>query len=397
MIEKIGHEYPVHMNYVIVRAVSASFSVGTVPLTYLVSRKLGLSPISSSVATTSVLLDFLGIIEGRLILMDSQLLFFSQLSLYCALFLWRSEPGTYRRTTWLILTGLACGTALSIKHTALGTPGLIALISFFGLHFTPMPLSLRECLCAGFSGLGVYTATFYAMFNTLWKTGAKYDNFMPMHFKRTLVGSDHYNATARRVSFPRLFLYLNRKMLASNASIKKRHSWESDWYHWIANWRGVLYFVKKYTLGSKEVKEQIYLLGNPVCIYLTLVSVCLFVVVTLFSVRYRYYIRRKLDMAQFLWMRSNGVFLLSGWLCNLLPYILVDRAAFLYHYIPGLFYGQLLTAVVMDMIPPKVRSLAGGLAMGFMFAAYVYWSPWIYAFPLTKEQHDERRWLPRWT
>lgn len=385
------------MNYVIVRAVSASFSVGTVPLTYLVARKLRLSPISSCVAATSVLLDFLGIIEGRLILMDSQLLFFCQLSLYCALCLWETVPGTRRRTFWLLVTGLVCGTAFSIKHTALGTPGLIAVISFFGLHFMDKPLSLLECLYAGLCGLGVYTAGFYVMFNALWKTGGKYDNFMPSHFRKTLIGSDQYNSTATRVSFPRLFVYLNRRMIASNANIKKRHSWESDWYHWIANWRGVLYFVKKYKLGAKELKEQVYLLGNPVCIYLTLVSVCTFFILGLLSVRYRYSFRKKLQTPRLLWMRSTGIFLLCGWLCNLLPYILVDRAAFIYHYMPGLFYGQLLMAVNLDLLPSRFRSVAAGLAMGLMLAAFIYWSPWIYAFPLTKEQHDERRWLPRWT
>lgn len=329
--------------------------------------------------------------------MDSQLLFFCQLSLYFALHLWKTTPGTRPRIVWLFLTGLTCGAALSIKHTALGTPGLITVISFFGLHFVHKPLDLIECFYAGVCGLAVYVLSFFVMFKALWKTGGKYDNFMPMHFKKTLIGSEHYDAAAKRVSFPRLFVYLNRRMIASNANIKKRHSWESDWYQWIVNWRGVLYFVKKKTVSETELKEQVYLLGNPVVIYLTLVCVFIFAILALLSVRYRHSLRHRLQSAQTLWMRGNGVFLLSGWLCNLLPYILVDRAAFIYHYMPGLFYGQLLTAVVFDLMPPKPRSIAVGLTMGCMFAAFVYWSPWIYAFPLTKEQHQERRWLPKWT
>lgn len=329
--------------------------------------------------------------------MDSQVLFFCQLTLYFALHLWTTRPKTRPRIGWLILTGLAAGAALSVKHTALATPGLVAVVSFFGLQFLQHPLGLVECVGAGLSGLGVYVWSFYVMFNALWKSGGRYDNFMPAHFKRTLVGAESYDPGAKRVSFVRLFVYLNRRMLHSNASIKKRHSWESDWYQWILNWRGVLYYVKRETIGEKKVLSQIYLLGNPVVIYSTLISVLGFLSLLLISVRYRKALRGRLGTAKAVWMRGVGIFLLSGWLCNLLPYILVDRAAFIYHYIPGLFYGQLLTGLVIDLLPPKGRIVPALMLMGGMWAAFVYWMPWIYGLPLTDKQHAARRWLPRWT
>lgn len=345
----------------------------------------------------SVLLDFLGLIEGRLILMDSQLLFFCQLSLCFALQLWETHYGTRKRAVWLLLTGLACGTALSIKHTALATPGLIAVISFFGLHFLSQPLEILECVYAGVCGLTVYVISFYVMFHTLWHTGGKYDNFMPMHFKKTLIGGEFYDPKAKRVSFPRLFLYLNRRMIQSNAGIKKRHSWESDWYHWIVDWRGVLYYVKRDKVDEVELKSQIYLLGNPVVIYSALFAVIIFVGMLLLSIRYRKTWTIRVRSAQLAWKRNNGIFLLSGWLCNLLPYILVDRAAFIYHYMPGLFYGQLLTALLFDFLPSKARTAMALITMAVTVAAFVYWSPWVYCFSLTNEQHHARQWLPKWT
>ncbi|CAN8065505.1 unnamed protein product [Agarophyton chilense] len=397
VIQKIGNPYPEHVKYVLVRSVSAFFSVATVPMTYLISRNLGISSTSSILASCSVLLDFLGLIEGRLILMDSQLLFFCQLALLCALELWQTRPGTAKRRLWLTSTGIAAGAALSIKHTALATPGLIAIISFFGLHFLKDPLSLLECAWAGLCGLLFYASTFYVMFNRLWKSGGKYDKFMPMHFRRTLLGAEEYDSTAERVSFIRLFRYLNRRMVQSNASIKKRHTWESDWYQWIVNWRGVLYFLHKETKSEKTIRTQIYLLGNPVVIYVTLVCVLVFIVIALLSARYRESVRRWKRYSQLQWMRSTGIFLLSGWLCNLLPYILVDRAAFIYHYIPGLFYGQLLVGLVLDAVPSKARIPVVVVMGGSMVTAFVYWSPWIYATPMDSDQHSRRRWLPKWT
>eukprot|EP00177_Eucheuma_denticulatum_P006388 GFKZ01011661.1.p1 GENE.GFKZ01011661.1~~GFKZ01011661.1.p1 ORF type:complete len:517 (-),score=33.40 GFKZ01011661.1:613-2163(-) len=396
VIEKIGNAYPPGVKYTIVRGISAAFSVATVPITYLISRRMHISKISSVLVTTSVLLDFLGLIEGRLILMDSQLLFFCQLSLYLALLLWETHHRTRKRSILLVLTGLASGAALSIKHTALATPGLIAIISFFGLHFLPLPLDIWECISAAISGLAVYVLSFYVMFKALWETGGKYDNFMPMSFKKTLVGGEHFDPEAKRRPFVRLFLYINARMISSNASIKKRHSWESDWYQWIVNWRGVLYYVKKETIDGTEKKQQIYLLGNPVVIYLTLLCVGIFIIILVVTVRYRQSSMIRSRIAGLSWKRNNGIFLLCGWLCNLLPYILVHRAAFIYHYMPGLFYGQLLSAVVFDFLPPKVRAVSVLFAVMGIVAAFVYWSPWVYGFPLTKQQHDARRWLPRW-
>lgn len=366
-------------------------------MTYVISRNLSISRASSILATSSVLFDFLGLIEGRLILMDSQLLFFCQVALLCALQLWKTEPRSAKRWIWLTLTGLSAGAALSIKHTALATPGVIAVVSFFGLHFLKTPLTLVECLYAGSCGLALYASTFYFMFNLLWKTGGKYDRFMPPHFRRTLIGAAEYDPAAKRVSFLRLFWYLNRRMVQSNANIKKRHTWESDWYHWIVNWRGVLYFLHKEARNNTTIRTQVYLLGNPVIIYLTLLCVVSFMMLLVLYARYRDHVQKRKMYRKLEQIGYNGAFLLSGWLCNLLPYILVDRAAFIYHYIPGLFYGQLLAGLMLDMVPHSVRIYLVMMLIVCMFSSFIYWSPWIYAVPLPNELHVERRWLPKWT
>lgn len=380
----------------LVRCVAAFFSIWTIPLTYLIARLLEVSRIGSILSASMVLFDFIGLIEGRLILMDSQLLFFCQLSLLCALVLWRQHPLSLNRSLMVFATGLVAGAALSIKHTALATPGLIAVISFLGVHFLEFPLTIRECLLAGLCGLFVYGGSFYIMFELLWLTGGKYDKFMPDHFRKTLKGAADYDPAAKRMSFLRLFLYLNKRMVASNASIKKRHNWESSWYHWIVNWRGVLYYTFKEQREGVKYKSQIYLIGNPVVIYLVLACVVLFTLLLLISIRYRAAFTRLRQYEKLQRIRGNGVFLLSGWLCNLLPYILVDRAAFIYHYLPGLFYGQLLCGVLFDVLPTKSRIVAVVLVAVSLVLAFLYWSPWIYGFTLTEAQHAKRRWLPKW-
>lgn len=45
-----------------------------------------------------------------------------------------------------------------------------------------------------------------------------------------------------------------------------------------------------------------------------------------------------------------GSYLLIEYSLNLLPYVLVQRSAFIYHYMPGLMYAMLLTALAVDVL-----------------------------------------------
>lgn len=389
VIERIGEKYPSTVKYIIPRILTASFSTLTVPLTYIIGKRMNISKISSALSAFMVGTDFMGIIEGRLILMNSQLLAFSQVSLLCALELWRSmenDPDSFTELFWLTATGLANGAALSIKHTALGTSGLIGVISFFGIIFLPSgPLPLWKCMYAFLTAFSVYAYSFYTMFKQLINTGGKYDTAMGSEFRKTLVGNAAHNPDVKRQSFAKLFAYHNWRMVTGNAGIKKRHSWESTYYQWIINWRGILYYFKSNGDGTTS---RIYLFGNPIVLWMVLAVCVMYVLTMVFILRYK----------------RNGSspravlcsFLFAGWLCNLLPYILVDRAAFIYHYIPGLFYGQLLTGAVLDFLPKRIRAATVAASSIAMLAALVYWAPWIYASPLTKTQLTSRRWLPRW-
>jgi dolichyl-phosphate-mannose--protein O-mannosyl transferase len=401
IISKIGNAYPPTVNFLALRTVSALFSVATIPMMYLVSRALRFSRVASTFTAVQALCCFLGIIEGRLILMDSQLLFFCQLALLSALSLWRSKPETVRRWILLATTGVAAGLALGIKHTALATPGLIAIISFFGIHFLAEPLTVPECAFAGLVAIATYTVPFYPFLTRRWTTGDKYDKFMrgAPDFQKTIVGGDSYDPSARRPNFWRTFLYLNYRMLASNANVKKRHSWESTSVQWIGNWRGVLYYTHREPTtpeGERGRRAIVYLIGNPVGMVLCVACVVLFVGALAYLLRMRSFPKSGAQNVS-LYNVYTGIFLLSGWVCNLAPYVLVDRAAFLYHYMPALFYGQLLSGVVIDMLPGRPRVAVVAVLCAALVGALVFWSPWIYCFYLNDAGQQARQLMPRWT
>ena len=342
-----------------------------------------------------VCFDNLNIIESRLILMDSQVLFYCCLSLYCALCLWKTKPGTWRRIAWLVATGFACGCSISIKWTCLATPGMIAIISFFGLHFLDMPLSLIECIFAGIVGISVYVLSFYLHFKLMPNDGPG-SGFYLNEFKKTLIGHSTYDPKAPKVPFWKLFFNLNKVMMTSNMNITTRHHWESYWYQWIVNWRGLLYYNKEIPAGSKNW-QSVYLLSNPIVCWFCALCVALFMVGGLAMVRFRGIkylsgIKGRL--------RYNALFtcmfLFWGWIVNLLPYILVDRSAFVYHYLPGLLYAQLLSGVLVSQLPKSLSALVTLLVCAAVIGAFTYHAPWIYAYPISSDQHQARRWMPRW-
>eukprot|EP00181_Compsopogon_caeruleus_P000738 CAMPEP_0184686522 /NCGR_PEP_ID=MMETSP0312-20130426/22776_1 /TAXON_ID=31354 /ORGANISM="Compsopogon coeruleus, Strain SAG 36.94" /LENGTH=300 /DNA_ID=CAMNT_0027141687 /DNA_START=1 /DNA_END=903 /DNA_ORIENTATION=- len=297
------------------------------------------------------------------------------------------------RFQWLVATGLVAGAALSIKWTALATPGLIALVSFLGIPPSEKPLPLSECLLAGFLGIGLYTLIFKLHFMICSKSGPG-DAWMPLSFQATLKNSAHYNPEAKRPWFVQMFAHLNWRMLESNARINVRHHWESHWYQWVVNWRGLLMFSDRDRPDKQEV--QVYLIGNPFVVYTCFAFSVIFAITVLVLVRYRKQLLRGFSNQDRKYNLYMGILLLVGWLLNLLPYILVDRPAFVYHYIPGLYYAMLLSGICVEFLPPKVRVVVVVLAIIPMVWGLIYWAPWIYALPIPADQHAARRWLKRW-
>jgi dolichyl-phosphate-mannose--protein O-mannosyl transferase len=59
--------------------------------------------------------------------------------------------------------------------------------------------------------------------------------------------------------------------------------------------------------------------------------------------------------------------------------------------------AQVLAGLLVDKLTPAhLKPGFVKLLLLVVVTCYLYYSPWIYAFPLTNEGHARRRWLPRW-
>ena len=139
-----------------------------------------------------------------------------------------------------------------------------------------------------------------------------------------------------------------------------------------------------------------YLLGNPGVIWI----VGLFVAVTALSSAF--FLRYKADTNLALGRLFAPFFAATGYclwvyVLNLLPYILVARSAFIYHYMPALMYGEVMTALMIEQLVGK-RYMPGAMKvlMTIIISSFLFFAPWVYAIPLTPDGHARRRLLKRW-
>lgn len=385
---RIGERFqmPEDAAYLPMRITSAVYGAAVPPTTFLIARELGFGRWAAVAPAFAQAVDSLLVIESRLILMDSQLAAFCALCFLCALRLWGARKRTRERLKYLVLTAVFGAHALSVKWTALATPALVAIVSLVGAPFPRQGrLEVAEMGLAGAIAAAIYIFYFYIHFSLLPNTGAG-DAFMPNEFQRTLTGSTMFDAAAPKPSFLSSFWLLNKRMLLASAGIKTRHTWESKYYSWPISWRGVLYYIKE---ESFQRTSKVYLTANLVVAYAALASCVLFTayVVTLYSPRMR--------VTKLSTVRGNdsafvarGVYFLAGYVLNILPFVLVERCTFLYHYCPALFYAELVLANVLNALPLRLQRPVCGTFMLLALLYFIRWSPWTYGTPISHEGHE---------
>lgn len=395
---EVGNVYK-NNDYLFARIPSALFGSACIPLMYLICRELQLSISSSVLGAALPLFDNLLITESRLILLDSQLICYLKLTLFCALRLWRTaEAGkiaTKRYYVYLVSTALSGTAAFSVKWTAAVTPFLVVLVCGLGVWFLSKPTPLLHCAVAGALGLAFYVIPWYIHLRVS-TTSTLMAIRMGDRFRSTL----HGNATfpynpLHDVTLAESLYELHWRQFRANQKVKTRHKWESKWYEWPLNLRGIYFFVDKadgYT-DERPLVRVIYLLQNPAGAIWVFAGVVTFVILLPCIHRYRTTIPKEHRVHDIL---NRGTFLLAGYLLNLLPYMFVERCCFLYHYLPSLTYGQLLTAMLVDALPKFVLLPVTAIMIASILAAFVFWAPWIYALPLDDSGIVRRQWLPRW-
>jgi len=378
--EKIGESVPAQTLFWL-RFLPAFFgSLFTLFFAWL-AYLLGRSKKIALVAGLLVLLDNAFLAQSKFILVDIFLLSFEALTL-CFFLLWqRQKSYSAKWFFYVIATGLFFGLTVSIKWTGLaiiGILGIILLIKIFSRRLQEYlnsqnslsrwqntKESLLGLVLLAAVGLVFYPLPFYVHFKILNLPGPG-DAFMSQEFQTELkYGRENVD---QPLPFITKLFELNKTMLTANASITTEHPFGSRWFTWPMNHKPVYYWNKDLIDKLPEWKAKIYFSGNFLLWWLGLLSLAIIILKNL--------TRRGRQ-------KTSPVFylLLVGFMANLLPFILIKRVAFLYHYLPAAIYINLFTALLLGNFWPKNKKLLIAV-LGLILLSFLIIAPLSYGWPM---------------
>ncbi|KAL1511646.1 hypothetical protein AB1Y20_004938 [Prymnesium parvum] len=421
----IGEPYLRHVPLFALRALPAAAGAAAPPLAYRLCRALRASRAAAALAAAAVLLDGALLVEARLLLTDS-LLFGAQIGALLFALEARHCPAASRAfLANLAAAGAMIGCAVSIKWTALATMAMVGIDSVVSLILTAhaslhddssaysrqwrtsvligsrTSVALRCSLlfralrpamrefAARFVlllllPLAIYVFSFVAHFHAVphYGPGGVFHGLdfncrlLPPHGVALTPELLAHRACRWRgcaacaevepLSVWGAIVSLNRRMLSANAAVTKTHAFGSRFHEWPFNSQPVFYWRH----GGDWCK--IYCAGNSFIWLLALVgssSLAAFLLhdlaLSLLAARpKRFSIRPPRRRCLTPLGLRNASLLLAGYLLAWLPFALVERVAFLYHYIPAFLLALFASALAFDAAADCLAPARGALPIG---------------------------------
>lgn len=161
-------------------------------------------------------------------------------------------------------------------------------------------------------------------------------------------------------------LYNQKQMFDYHTSIEFTHSFSSRWFEWPIMSRPIWYYS-----GSidEKVSEGISSFGNPLIWW--------FGIIAFFYIAYRAWKKRD----------KTSIFLTIGYLAQLLPWILVERTTFIYHYFPSVVFVVLMDVYCIYLWvknKPSKRKKYAVIFTGVAVMLFVLFYPVLSGMPISR-------------
>ncbi|XP_030647311.1 LOW QUALITY PROTEIN: protein O-mannosyl-transferase 1 [Chanos chanos] len=204
---------------------------------------------------------------------------------------------------------------------------------------------------------------------------------------------------SKNLTFMAKFLELQWKMLTVRNE-ESEHKYSSSPLEWITMDTNIAYWL------HPQSNAQIHLVGNFVA--WTIANLALAVYVCLFLAYLLRRRRRLEDIPEATWEQLvlAGVVCTGGWAVNYLPFFLMEKTLFLYHYLPALTFQILQIPYVLEHVYVHIlrsqsqRGAFGGTLLAVLSSVYLSYrtlSPLTYGQPeLSSEELAALRWRDSW-
>lgn len=369
--------YP-HEGYIPLRITPIIMSSLVPGMLYIAMRMAPFSRIASFTTGCMVCFDTSMICEGKFILTDGTLHFFTAFALAFINYWLHFQPNTKEYQLWMYIASIAAGCAFSVKNTALSLCFVIGITQVFDLliprrfkldaNFYP-DICLRALKCAA-PGFILHFILWTIHILVLPYIGEDSSEQDIKSFK--LVNHTDLDKSSH-IGLPPIIgrvLGTVGSTLMSNAMNYKPHPYMSrpfDWPLLTDVWVGF----------SNYAGREIACIGN----LLVYAPAFFGVFAAMAGVG-----RKKWSLA----MR-----LIVGYWMSFLPFCGVPRTMFLYHYIIPLMFGCCCLGAAIDLWLPKFwRGYVATFVIAAAIAGYIIWSPFVYG---TLNERSGRIWNRAWT
>ena len=364
--QNIGEEFP-NNKYLVLRFLPSLAGALLPVIIFLLLTELGMSKFAALAGGLLVAFENALLVQSRFLLMDSFLLLygFTSLLFYAR---YRKRGGNVN----LFLTGIFASFAFSVKWVGLSFVVLPMLVESFVL--------LRERTWKkyfrSFTALTVVPIVVYFLvitaYSSLLNNSGTGDAFMSPQYQKTLKGNSYEtNEDIQPSNIFQKFTELNVQMYKVNQNLTATHPYSSKWYTWPLLQRPIYYWN-----GDGAPISRIYLMGNPIIWWASTFGI-LYFLINSFTVKNKFF-----------WLVSGA------YLLNMLPFVGIDRAMFLYHYFTGLIIAIIALMYFIDSLKNHKRIFAGLLIASF--AAFLFFAPLSYGLPLSDKAYNARVWINSW-
>lgn len=137
-------------------------------------------------------------------------------------------------------------------------------------------------------------------------------------------------------------------MLGYHGKLESTHPYSSEWWSWILDIRPILYYRDTYIEGTKSAFAAF---GNPVVWWGGLLAM---IAMAVRAVKYR---------------DGKAIFILIGYLSQILPWVVISRIVFIYHYFPSVLFLVMAIAHCMNTIWERKQGRYKAAIYGFTAGA----------------------------
>ena len=333
------------------------FGVLMLPVMYVLIKRLFGSSQIAVCGTAIFAFDFMHFAQTRLATIDTYAVFFILL-MYLFMYAYISSG----KTRYFALSGLFFGIGAACKWTCIYAGGGLAVIwLIYQLRQFKPKAFIKSCISGVLFFVLIPTAIYYASYYPYGQASGL--NGIGMYFT-----SDYAN----------IVLDNQRFMFTYHSGVNAEHPYSSHWWQWLINERPILYYLNYFDDGTRSSFGAFL---NPVVCWggLGAMVICVF-----------YAIRRK---------DSASLFIVIGYLAQLLPWVFITRTTFEYHYFPSSIFLILAICRVLSLIRCNAKSWRFSVygLTALSLALFILFYPALSGMRVNSQiATNLLKWLPNW-